>query len=83
MKRPLAVALLLASWYLVTPPYSQPGKLDSKAALSKWGMIAYYGSSAACEADRQNMIKASGASSDSSKLLSAAQCVEENDPRLK
>ena len=46
MKKPLVVASLLASWYLITPPWLQVGKFDSQASLSKWDKIAYYQSSA-------------------------------------
>jgi hypothetical protein len=83
MNRPLAAASLLATWYLITPPWSQVGKFDSQASFSKWSTIAYYNSSAACEADKQAMIKAPGSAPENSKFLSAAQCIAEGDPRLK
>jgi hypothetical protein len=83
MKKPLAAASLLATWYLITPPYQQVGKFDIQAALSKWDKIAYYQSSAACESDRQSMIKTPGITPDYSKFLSATQCVADSDPRLK
>jgi hypothetical protein len=83
MKKPLVVASLLASWYLITPPWLQVGKFDSQASLSKWDKIAYYQSSALCEADRQGMIKSPGATPEYLKFLSAAQCVSGDDPRFK
>jgi hypothetical protein len=83
MKRPLAAASLLATWYLMTPPWAQIGKMNTQASLSTWGTISYYDSAAACETDRQTMIKATGAGAESAKLLSAAQCVAGTDPRLK
>jgi hypothetical protein len=84
MKKLLATAsVLAASWYLMTPPWTQVGKFDSQASLSKWDKISYYTSSAACETDKQAMIKIPGSAPDYLKLLSASQCVAENDPRLK
>jgi hypothetical protein len=85
MKKRLAAASLLATWYLITPPWSQVGKFDGQASLSKWNKIAYYQSSVACEADRQLMIKekSSGAAPEDLKFLSATQCVAEEDPRFK
>lgn len=83
MKRLFVMASLLGTWYLITPPWSQVGKFDSQASLSKWDKISYYETSAACEADKHALIGAPGAAPDYVKLLSAAQCVAEGDPRFK
>jgi hypothetical protein len=81
MKTPLAAVSLFVTWYLITPPWPQVGKFDTQAPLSKWNKITLYPSSAACEADRQIMVKA--IAPENQKFMVAAQCVAEGDPRFK
>jgi hypothetical protein len=83
MKRLFVTASLLATWYLITPPWSQPGKFDSQASLSKWDKVSFYDSSAACEADKHAMLGAPGAAPEYAKFFAAAQCVADGDPRFK
>jgi hypothetical protein len=81
MKTPLAAVSLFVTWYLITPPWPQVGKFDTQAPLSKWNKITLYPSSAACEADRQILVKA--IAPENQKFMVAAQCVAEGDPRFK
>jgi hypothetical protein len=85
MKKLLAAAALLATWYLITPPWSQPGTFNGQASLTIWNKIAYYQTSAACEIDKKEITRemSSGATPEVVKSLSAMQCVSGDDPRFK
>ena len=84
MKKLLIATSFLAVVFLMTPPWQKPGQFNSLAPLSQWHSISYYPSLANCEADKQNLLKEkSDAAPDIIKFLSASQCIDEKDPRLK
>jgi hypothetical protein len=85
MKKVLVAASLLATWYLITPPWSPPGKMDAQASLSIWNKISYYQSPAACQSDRTEIIRemTPGATPEVLKAITAIQCVVGDDPRFK
>jgi hypothetical protein len=44
-----AAALALVGWYLMTPPISTPGKLNTDAPLPAWQQDSAHDTAAACE----------------------------------
>ena len=54
MKLRHSLAFALLGWYLLTLPYTSPGKFDSAAPLSRWSEAAEFSSIAECETYRQH-----------------------------
>jgi hypothetical protein len=96
MKPRHAAALALVGWYLMTPPWSGPGKFNDKAPLNQWQQAHAYDSATACEKGRystvKNFLKGHAPNGDmlnketadyNAQLYAAGRCVETDDPRLK
>jgi len=48
MKHALACIIAIAGWYLIYPPASHKGSLDSYTAPSQWNIDGSYGTAANC-----------------------------------
>jgi len=61
------------------------GTFDAQAPISKWNKISFYSSSAACQADREILIKETApcATPEVAKFFQTTQCVAEDDARFK
>ncbi len=83
-----AGALALVGWYLLQPPLSSPGKLDTSAPLSKWNQSKAYDSAAKCEDERLAVLNsyiAHPKAKDAdwfTRLSYSSRCVASDDPRL-
>ena len=49
MTKPRAAALALVGWYLLLPPITSAGRVDTRARLAQWRVDAKFDSSAPCE----------------------------------
>lgn len=47
--KPHTAALALAAWYLLAPPVSKNGALDTSASLSAWEQFGAFDTADACE----------------------------------
>jgi hypothetical protein len=87
-----ASALALLGWYLMVPP--SPGKFDTNAPLAQWkqDQKIVFNTATSCEQHRNNAIKYLAANKEQIdkvrvayfiRLYQSAQCVANDDPRLK
>jgi hypothetical protein len=49
MKPRHAVALALVGWYLMIPPLSSEGKVDTHAPMSRWHQFMSFDAASACQ----------------------------------
>jgi hypothetical protein len=80
-----AAALILAGWYLMTPPLQAGGRYDTAAPLSKWQVESGFSSGQDCRktiADLSQRAAAQGRQDDAQELK-VAKCVSTDDPRIK
>jgi hypothetical protein len=92
------VALALVGWYLMMPPViPDTHRVNRDAPLSQWKIAHKFPQNAGCENAKQRAREAGlaaqalghenlprrGGNPDLTCVRCAAQCVEDNDPRLK
>lgn len=77
-----AIALTAVGWYLMMPLRNHP-----EAPIGYWSQIGSYDSAKECEADQERKYEQSAATDSKSHefhdLYAEAQCITDNDPRLK
>ena len=84
---------LLATWYLLTPPFAPgdpPGALKLNAPLSQWSQMDSSDTASDCDEQRNNMVRMYRSGDMTSVtiqfklwLYHNAVCVSSADPRLK
>jgi len=75
--------LALLAWFLITAPYVGPAtdrRVDTKAELSEWHILAPYDSLSTCEHKRLVLIGATKGIPDPQNTF---RCVPTDDPRIK
>jgi hypothetical protein len=85
MNRPFACILVIAGWYLLYPPATQKGSLDSYTSLSKWVIDGSYSSAADCDEAHRSVVNAlQGLEQNSRDFLQTqvGRCIASDDPRL-
>jgi hypothetical protein len=94
MKSCHVAALALVGWYLMMPPtIPDTNRVNRDAPLSQWRIAHKFPHNAGCEAAKQRAHEAGLATEaenrtrrtnpDLTCVRCAAECVEDNDPRLK
>jgi hypothetical protein len=91
MKLRDAAVLALVGWYLVIPPISKDGRVDSSVRLAQWKVEGKFDSAAQCEHMRDALkhitVLARRGEDPPMELEIAADhqavCVATDDPRLK
>ena len=91
--RQAAALGLLATWYLLTPPFAPgdpPGPLQLRAPLSQWNHMDSSDTASGCDEQRNNMVRMYGSGDMTSVatqfklwLYHNSVCVSSADPRLK
>jgi hypothetical protein len=85
MKGTHAAALVLAGWYLMTPPLKGNGGYDTIAPLSRWRVESGFAGGDDCRKTVADLIRQAskqGRSQDAEELK-VARCVSQDDPRIK
>ena len=84
MKLEYIAALVLAGWFLVTPPPRANGHFDVSAPLSKWKVEGGAGTREQCIAARALLRSRAAKENNPSDIeaIKNAQCVPMDDPRL-
>ncbi|HLK88100.1 MAG TPA: hypothetical protein VKT27_16480 [Candidatus Binataceae bacterium] len=79
-----AAGLVLAGWFLITPPLQANGRYDLAASLSKWKIEGGAGSREQCLQTRALLSARAAKENNPSDIeaVKSARCVPMNDPQL-